>query len=315
MEKNIALGKRRAPRKHKLARNVNDSDQFPLIASAYIASDADDNKATIRLINDKMRSYLEQDARKGRTGDLPIEGVLEKLLASRMCCHYCAKTVRVHYSEARDPLQWTLDRIDNTIGHTIGNVVVSCLGCNLKRRTTEQAKFEFTQNLSLEKVDGPVKAYVDGSCAGNNRVRENVCRAGWGAVILDRNTTHNLFGPVILDSKDKAFLGAEVGSNNTGELSAMCEALIYIEQTAPQDAVLLYDSEYAYNMITGQKRAHANKSLVSTGKQLLADTQKKTTVTFQHVKAHSGDQHNDMADALAKRGATGDRGGWGERWA
>ena len=29
-------------------------------------------------------------------------------------------------------MQWTLDRIDNNIGHSKENVVICCLKCNLK---------------------------------------------------------------------------------------------------------------------------------------------------------------------------------------
>ena len=63
------------------------------------------------------------------------------------------------------------------------------------------------------------------------------------------------------------------------------------------------------------KKAHKNKALVIKAQALLADANMSMHVTFEHVKAHSGDQFNDLADALAKRGATGDKSGCGERWA
>jgi ribonuclease HI len=56
-----------------------------------------------------------------------------------------------------------------------------------------------------------------------------------------------LFGPVELDPSSPHYLFAKVGSNNTGELSAICEALRWLLHSAPasQPAVICYDSECA----------------------------------------------------------------------
>ncbi len=45
--------------------------------------------------------------------------------------------------------QWTLDRINNDIGHNNGNLVVACLECNLKRRRTNKDAFMFTKNMVI----------------------------------------------------------------------------------------------------------------------------------------------------------------------
>ena len=47
--------------------------------------------------------------------------------------------------------QWSLDRIDNNIGHNRGNLVVACLECNLKRRRTNKDAFMFTKNMVIIK--------------------------------------------------------------------------------------------------------------------------------------------------------------------
>jgi hypothetical protein len=49
--------------------------------------------------------------------------------------------------------QWSLDRVDNNIGHNSGNVVISCLECNLKRRRTNKDAFMFTKNMVIIKED------------------------------------------------------------------------------------------------------------------------------------------------------------------
>ena len=55
------------------------------------------------------------------------------------------------YKQIRDKKQWTLDRIDNSVGHNSDNVIISCLECNLKRRTTEMDRFTFTKQLKIKK--------------------------------------------------------------------------------------------------------------------------------------------------------------------
>jgi hypothetical protein len=53
----------------------------------------------------------------------------------------------------RENKQWTLDRIDNNLGHNEDNVVIACLECNLKRRRTNQSKFLFTKQLKITCLD------------------------------------------------------------------------------------------------------------------------------------------------------------------
>ena len=57
--------------------------------------------------------------------------------------HLSPEDMLLIYENVREPKQWTLDRIDNSIGHNTENVVISCLSCNLKRRTMDDKKFKF----------------------------------------------------------------------------------------------------------------------------------------------------------------------------
>ena len=56
------------------------------------------------------------------------------------------------YEKKREHTQWSLDRIDNSIGHFTDNVVCSCLECNLKKRTRNAEKFRFTKQMKIKKV-------------------------------------------------------------------------------------------------------------------------------------------------------------------
>ena len=50
--------------------------------------------------------------------------------------------------------QWTLDRIDNNLGHNSDNVLISCLECNLKRRRMNMERFQFSKDCTnIKKVE------------------------------------------------------------------------------------------------------------------------------------------------------------------
>jgi hypothetical protein len=55
------------------------------------------------------------------------------------------------YETVREKRQWTLDRINNDIGHNNDNVVICCLECNLKRGRLNDEKFKFTKQMKIIK--------------------------------------------------------------------------------------------------------------------------------------------------------------------
>ena len=52
----------------------------------------------------------------------------------------------------RDKKQWTLDRIDNSIGHNTNNLVISCLECNIQKRDRNHEQFLFSKNMKIDKL-------------------------------------------------------------------------------------------------------------------------------------------------------------------
>lgn len=63
------------------------------------------------------------------------------------------KKIQVLYKLVREEYQWTLDRIDNNIGHTRDNTIIACLKCNLQRRRTNKGAFLFTKQLKISKQE------------------------------------------------------------------------------------------------------------------------------------------------------------------
>lgn len=58
--------------------------------------------------------------------------------------------------------QWTLDRLDNNEPHNCDNVVISCLGCNLKKGKRGEDDFIFTKQLNIiKKEDDEINEIVE----------------------------------------------------------------------------------------------------------------------------------------------------------
>jgi hypothetical protein len=110
----------------------------------------------IRELERKIACYKQQDKEKNMFDFLSfitLEKVKNQLYSSSMKCFYCSCEVFLLYEMVRENKQWTLDRINNDLGHNEGNVVISCLECNLKRRRTNQDKFLFTKQLKIIKEE------------------------------------------------------------------------------------------------------------------------------------------------------------------
>lgn len=109
-----------------------------------------------KAIESKINGYKHQDIKKDVYDCdtlISLEEVIDKLLTCSLSCEYCCNKVKILYRQVRDPLQWTLDRVDNDQNHSKNNTVISCLSCNLKRRLTDKEKFEFTKKMKIVKVD------------------------------------------------------------------------------------------------------------------------------------------------------------------
>jgi hypothetical protein len=114
------------------------------------------SKIAIQEINRKISSYKQQDKLKKMFDEdkfLTFESILNKMIECELKCRYCISEMNVLYDISREMKQWSVDRVDNDLGHNINNFHLACLDCNLKRRRRTDEKFLFTKQLNIVKQD------------------------------------------------------------------------------------------------------------------------------------------------------------------
>lgn len=155
-------------------------------------------------------------------------------------------------------------------------------------------------------TDGSAHGHLDGDGATKSTP------AGWGFVVIqgptglnhDNGEEYHLdYGRVITDAGHPLYIGAEIGSNNTAELSAIYHALEWIKSSNAKSVAIYSDSNYALNMVFGNWTPNTNKKLIDTISKFAKEVQRNVSVSNAHIRAHSGFKWNEVADRLADRGA------------
>ncbi len=124
-----------------------------------------------------------------------------------------------------------------------------------------------------------------------------------------------------MDKNSPLFVGASKHSNNTGEITAIINGLIYLYQNylgarecekknLPVTKIeIIFDSEIAAKSILGLYKGKQNSNLISKGTQILYHVVQRfgpNNIKFLHIKAHSCPTGwNTSADKFAKIGAQG----------
>jgi len=124
------------------------------ISNNNLNSIDDVSKIAIQEINKKISSYKQQDKIKKLLNEvkfLNIESIIYKMIECELKCRYCKNEMNVLYDISREMKQWSVDRIDNDLGHNIDNFHLACLECNLKRRRRTDEKYLFTKQLNIVK--------------------------------------------------------------------------------------------------------------------------------------------------------------------
>ncbi|HJM17948.1 MAG TPA: RNase H family protein [Candidatus Thalassarchaeaceae archaeon] len=157
--------------------------------------------------------------------------------------------------------------------------------------------------------------YVDGSCLENRNV-DSSTRAGWGFCVIEGDSGVGngkgslLFekcGHVETSRESELFIGAEVGSNNTAELSAIGHALRWLLIQGLSGTITIFgDSKYALNVASGVWNPKANRELANKVRDLWNEASRLVSLSAVHVSAHKGHRWNERADHLAFRAMKGD---------
>ena len=120
----------------------------------------DVSKIALQEINKKIYGYKQQDIIKKILNEekfINLDSIINKMIECKLKCYYCQIQMNVLYDISREMKQWTVDRINNDLGHNIDNYYLACLECNLKRRRRSDDKFLFTKQLKLVKIDELLK--------------------------------------------------------------------------------------------------------------------------------------------------------------
>lgn len=102
-------------------------------------------------IHSKIKGYRYQDILKGLLNETELvddEYVIRLLHQCKLKCFYCHIECMILYPHVREPKQWTLERINNDLGHNRGNVQIACLECNLRRRTIHHERYIETKKIA-----------------------------------------------------------------------------------------------------------------------------------------------------------------------
>ena len=108
-----------------------------------------------------------------------------------------------------------------------------------KRKASEMVHTQPTDQSTVSEDDYDLVIYTDGSCPDNELAQTHrTVAAGWGFVVWNKRqyTLTERYGPVVTQYGPNAgatlpqYAGAEKGSNNTGEATAVLEALEYVNE-------------------------------------------------------------------------------------
>ena len=140
---------------HNINNNINNITDNDSITTTTKDKPDKYYKTVVSHLKSKISGYKHQDVTKkmfNETQFTTLSDVVTLLYEGKSQCCYCHSNVYILYELVRENKQWSLDRIDNNLGHNIGNLVIACLECNLKRRRTNKDSFMFTKNMKLVKL-------------------------------------------------------------------------------------------------------------------------------------------------------------------
>ena len=111
------------------------------------------NKEMNKVLKQKFSSYKSQDKQSHKfdpSQHITYEQMIEKIYLSELKCYYCCCELSIIYNKKRLKSQWTLERLNNNLGHYYTNTCICCLDCNLKRRTENHEYFKKSKQIIIK---------------------------------------------------------------------------------------------------------------------------------------------------------------------
>lgn len=103
------------------------------------------------IFNFLMNNCKITDSKKdGHIFDLDLPWCYKMLEAQSGLCYHCSVFMSISKG-SKDRTQISIDRVDNSQGHCKGNVVLTCLGCNLVKRDKAFKDFGSDENKVVKK--------------------------------------------------------------------------------------------------------------------------------------------------------------------
>ena len=127
-------------------------DQLSILKNLDTETNVDFHKE----LKKKYNAYKNQDKLKHKFDEekyITYTQMIQKLNDSQLKCYYCNCDLLILFNKKRDGTQWTLERLNNNLGHYESNTCIACLKCNLKRRTDSHEYFKQGKQLQLIKLE------------------------------------------------------------------------------------------------------------------------------------------------------------------
>jgi hypothetical protein len=109
-----------------------------------------------REIKKKWSGYKSQDKTKHKFDaeqHISLDALFDKLYESKLKCYYCQQETLILFNKKKDGTQWSLERLNNNLGHYGSNTCISCLQCNLKRRTDNHEYYKLGKTMTVTKKE------------------------------------------------------------------------------------------------------------------------------------------------------------------
>ena len=131
-----------------------DINQIECIETLYLKGETTPDICNV--LKQKFNAYKSQDKKSHKFDieqHITYEEMIEKLYLSKLKCYYCVCDINILYNVKRQKNQWTLERLNNNLGHYATNTCICCLSCNLKRRTENHEYFKKSKQTVIIKLE------------------------------------------------------------------------------------------------------------------------------------------------------------------